>query len=86
MTYTLILFAAVLYTALLFIYIVVDDGDNILIFAGVLTTLALVLLTLGKDSYQEREYNYKIKPTVHVECHGKKCDTTYIYKFKQDER
>lgn len=69
------------FAAIIFMYAVDKDRDTIWLFGAAGIMLMLLSIRLGQLTLQEREYKYKKKPVVHIECNGKKCDTTYIYKF-----
>jgi uncharacterized protein YxeA len=64
-----------------FMYDIETDGQNFFLFALLGIILMLSAMILGSDATKKREYKYKKKPIVHIECNGSKCDTTYIYKF-----
>ncbi len=65
---------------LLYILDVEREGGGFFIFA--LISLVLVSIILGAELSNTFTTKYKVKPIVHIECNGSKCDTTYIYKFK----
>ena len=66
---------------IILLYDLESDGENTVLFGGISILLVLVSLSLGQYAPIKREYKYKKKPTLHIECNGSKCDTTYIYKF-----
>ncbi len=37
---------------------------------------------IGSDDGKRQVSKKPVKPVMHVECTGRHCDTTYIYKFK----
>jgi hypothetical protein len=73
---TLLFFALIIV-----IYMLDKERDLFILFAAAGMLLMLISIRLGELTTQEREYKYKKKPVVHIECNGKKCDTTYTYKF-----
>jgi hypothetical protein len=79
---TLTFFGVLLFfAAILAIYILDEKCDFFVLFAAAGMMLMLLSIRLGELTVQEREYKYRKKPVVHIECNGKKCDTTYTYKF-----
>ena len=52
------------------------------LFVLVLSVLAIGIL-IGENEIKNSKH--KVTPVVKVECMNTKCDTTYIYSFKEDE-
>jgi hypothetical protein len=69
------------FAVILLMYVFSKDRDELWLFGAAGIMLMLLAVRVGQLTMQEREYKYKKKPVVHIECNGKKCDTTYIYKF-----
>ena len=70
-------------------YAIKTDGDNDMrnmfvfgLFILVLSVLAIGIL-IGENEIKNSKH--KVTPVVKVECMNTKCDTTYIYSFKEDE-
>ena len=69
--------------------VIKTDGDNDMrnmfvfgLFILVLSVLAIGIL-MGENEIKNSKR--KVTPVVKVECMNTKCDTTYIYSFKEDE-
>jgi len=62
-----------------------DDGRNMFLFA--VFTLALSMIAIGVLIGENgiKHSKYKVTPVVKVECMNMKCDTTYVYSFKDEE-
>ena len=62
-----------------------NDGTNMFVFGVfmlIISVLAIgILIGEGEIKYSK----YKVTPVVKVECMNTKCDTTYIYSFKEEE-
>lgn len=69
------------FAVILLMYVFRKDRDELWLFGVAGIMLMLLAVRVGQLTMQERECKYKKKPVVHIECNGKKCDTTYIYKF-----
>lgn len=70
-------------------YAIKTDNDNDMrnmflfgMFMLVLSVLAIGIL-LGEN--ETKNSKHKVTPVVKIECMNSKCDTTYIYTFKEDE-
>jgi hypothetical protein len=70
-----------LFAGTIIVYVFDEDHDYVGLFGALVICLMLTAANLGSFNPREREYKHKKKPVVHIECNGKKCDTTYIYKF-----
>ncbi len=70
-----------LFVAMVLMYALDEQREHLLLFGFIGMTLMLMAMGFGDASVTKREYKYKKKPIVHIECNGSKCDTTYIYKF-----
>jgi hypothetical protein len=67
---------------LIIMYILDEERQSVGFFMYATILLVLFSIVLGAELSQEFTTKYKVKPIVHIECNGSKCDTTYIYKFK----
>jgi uncharacterized membrane protein len=69
-------------------YSVKTESDNEVfmfvfgVFMLIISVLAIGIL-IGKGGIKYSKY--KVTPVVKVECMNMKCDTTYIYSFKEEE-
>jgi hypothetical protein len=68
--------------ALILMYIFDQERQSVGFFMYATILLVLVSIVLGAELSNTFTTKYKVKPIVHIECNGSKCDTTYIYKFK----
>jgi hypothetical protein len=62
-----------------------NDGRNMFLFG--IFTLALSMIAIGVLIGENgiKRLKYKITPVVKVECMNSKCDTTYVYSFKDEK-
>jgi len=62
-----------------------DDGENMFLFGIFLLILSILVIgvLIGEDEIKHSKH--KVTPVVKVECMNTKCDTTYIYSFKEEE-
>ena len=67
---------------LILMYIFDEERENVGFFMFFLISLVLISIILDAELSNTFTTKYKMKPIVHIECNGSKCDTTYIYKFK----
>jgi len=60
-----------------------DDGKNMFLFGIFLLILSILAIgvLIGEDEIKHTKH--KVTPVVKVECINTKCDTTYIYSFKE---
>jgi cell division protein FtsW (lipid II flippase) len=60
-----------------------DDGKNMFLFGIFLLILSILAIgvLIGEDEIKHTKH--KVTPVVKVECMNTKCDTTYIYSFKE---
>jgi hypothetical protein len=65
-----------------------DDDDGITMFITGLIVLTASMLGLGVEMglQSNKQVKHKIEPQVKVECVDNKCDTTYVYKFKETNK
>jgi hypothetical protein len=65
-----------------------DDDDGLNMFIVGLVLLVLVSLGIGLEMglQSNKTVKHKIEPQVKVECVDNKCDTTYVYKFKETDK
>jgi hypothetical protein len=65
-----------------------DDDDGITMFIVGLIILTASMLGLGVEMglQSNKQVKHKIEPQVKVECVDNKCDTTYVYKFKETDK
>ncbi len=63
-----------------------NDGRNMFLFG--IFTLALSMIAIGVLIGENgiKHSKYKVTPVVKVECMNTKCDTTYIYSFKEENK
>lgn len=67
---------------LILLYILDRERQSVGFFMYATILLVLLSIVLGAELSDTFTTKYKVKPIVHIECNGSKCDTTYIYKFK----
>ena len=60
-----------------------DDGKNMFLFGIFLLILSILAIgvLIGEDEIKHTKH--KVTPVIKVECMNTKCDTTYIYSFKE---
>ena len=65
-----------------------DDFDGLTMFIVGLIVFTASMLGLGVEMglQSNKQVKHKIEPQVKVECVDNKCDTTYVYKFKETEK
>ena len=65
-----------------------DDDDGVTMFIVGLVLLVLVSLGIGLEMglQSNKQVKHKVEPQVKVECVDNKCDTTYVYKFKETNK
>ena len=63
------------------------SNDDASLFGAGLVVLVFSMLALGVliGENEVKNSKHKLTPVVKVECTNTKCDTTYIYSFKEDE-
>ena len=70
-------------------YVIKTDGDNdmrnMFIFALFILVLSVLAIGILLGENEVKKSKHKVTPVVKVECMNTKCDTTYIYSFKEDE-
>jgi hypothetical protein len=64
------------------------DGDMRNMFLSGIFTLALSMIAMGVliGENEIKRSKYKVTPVVKVECMNSKCDTTYVYSFKEENK
>ena len=69
------------------LYIHDEDREMIGLFLFMLAVITIIGMVIGSDIQLEIGTQSKkpIKPTIKVECINGKCDTTYIYKTKEQK-
>jgi len=65
-----------------------DDADGTTMFMVGLIVFTASMLGLGVEMglQSNKQVKHKIEPQVKVECVDNKCDTTYVYKFKETNK
>lgn len=65
-----------------------DDDDGLTMFIVGLIVFTASMLGLGVEMglQSNKTVKHKIEPQVKVECVDNKCDTTYVYKFKETDK
>jgi hypothetical protein len=65
-----------------------DDDDGLTMFIVGLIVFTASMLGLGVEMglQSNKQVKHKIEPQVKVECVDNKCDTTYVYKFKETDK
>jgi hypothetical protein len=65
-----------------------DDDDGLTMFIVGLIVFTASMLGLGVEMglQSNKQVKHKIEPQVKVECVDNKCDTTYVYKFKETNK
>ena len=70
-------------------YAIKTDNDtdmrNMFVFAMFILALSMLAIGVLIGENEIKNSKYKVTPVVKVECMNTKCDTTYIYSFKEDE-
>jgi hypothetical protein len=71
-------------------YSIKTEGDSDMrnMFLSGIFTLALSMIAMGVliGENEIKHSKYKVTPVVKVECMNTKCDTTYIYSFKEENK
>ena len=62
-----------------------DDGRNMFVFGLFVLVLSVLAIGILIGENEIKNSKHKVTPVVKVECMNTKCDTTYIYTFKEDE-
>ena len=62
-----------------------DDGRNMFVFGLFVLVLSVLAIGILIGENEIKNSKHKVTPVVKVECMNTKCDTTYIYSFKEDE-
>ena len=62
-----------------------DDGRNMFVFGLFVLVLSVLAIGILIGENEIKNSKHKVTPVVKVECMNEKCDTTYIYSFKEDE-
>ena len=62
-----------------------DDGRNMFVFGLFVLVLSVLAIGILIGENEIKNSKHKVTPVVKVECMNSKCDTTYIYTFKEDE-
>lgn len=65
-----------------------DDNDGASLFGIGVVLLMISMLTVGViiGENEVKKVKHKVTPVIKVECMNTKCDTTYIYSFKEEEQ
>ena len=88
MTIPVIILTFLIIAMFTILLILIEQGwDNINPFMVVLTLLIIISVGLGMLLNSENDIKSKkpITPSVEVKCIDGKCDTTYVYSFKDEE-
>jgi glucose uptake protein GlcU len=59
-----------------------NDGRNTFIFGMFILSLSMIAIGVIIGANEIKRSKYKVTPVVKVECMNSKCDTTYVYSFK----
>ena len=62
-----------------------DDMRNMFVFSIFILVLSVLAIGILMGESEIKNSKHKVTPVVKVECMNTKCDTTYIYSFKEDE-
>lgn len=64
-----------------------DNGESLNMFMCGLILLMISMLAIGvlMGKNEIKNSKHKVTPVVKVECMNTKCDTTYIYSFKEEK-
>lgn len=62
-----------------------NDGKNTFIFGVFILSLSMIAIGVIIGVNEIKRSKYKVTPVVKVECMNSKCDTTYVYSFKDEE-
>lgn len=62
-----------------------DDGRNMFVFGMFMLVLSVLAIGILIGENEIKHSKHKVTPVVKVECMNTKCDTIYIYSFKEDE-
>lgn len=63
-----------------------DDGVTMFIVGLIVFTASMLGLGVEMGLKVDKTVKHKIEPQVKVECVDNKCDTTYVYKFKETDK
>ena len=62
-----------------------NDMRNMFLFGMFMLVLSVLAIGILMGENKIKKSKHKVTPVVKVECMNTKCDTTYIYSFKEDE-
>lgn len=62
-----------------------DDMRNMFLFGMFMLVLSVLAIGILIGENEIKTVKHKVTPVVKVECMNTKCDTTYIYSFKEEE-
>ena len=62
-----------------------NDSRNRFIFGLFILALSMVAIGVVIGENEIKHSKHKVTPVVKVECMNSKCDTTYIYSFKDEK-
>ena len=74
----------IIFASTVFLYIRDEDHDHITTFIVSLLCITVISFLEGSD-YQktlDKKSKKPVTPTLEIKCSNGKCDTTYIYEFK----
>jgi len=62
-----------------------DDGKNMFLFGMFILILSVFGMGVLVSQDEVKQVKHKVVPVIKVECMNSKCDTTYIYTFKENK-
>lgn len=61
-----------------------DDGKNMFLFGMFILIISMLAIGVLMGKNEVKKVKHKVEPVIKTECMNTKCDTTYIYTFKED--
>ncbi len=62
-----------------------NDGKNMFLFGMFVLILSVFGMGVLVSQDEVKQVKHKVVPVIKVECMNSKCDTTYIYTFKENK-
>jgi hypothetical protein len=60
------------------------DGKNMFLFGMFILIISVLAIGVLMGKNEVKKVKHKVEPVIKTECMNTKCDTTYIYTFKED--
>ena len=61
-----------------------DDGKKLILFGMFILIISVLAIGILMGENEVKAVKHKVEPVIKTECMNTKCDTTYIYTFKED--